>query len=96
MDGDNIYNVGTRDWTFTGCLEELGDQLPLFIDEANNGTWIHYYIAHLSLRRSTTTCARGDIVPSLLTANEAWVERIKQHPLLEWKAQNVWQHKGRQ
>lgn len=37
----------------------------------------------------------GEIAPSILTADEAWAERIKRHPLLEWKAQNVRQHKGR-
>ena len=31
----------------------------------------------------------GEIVPSILTADAAWAERIKQHPLLEWKALNV-------
>lgn len=37
----------------------------------------------------------GEIVPSLLAADEAWADGIKQHPLLEWKALNVRQHKGR-
>lgn len=31
----------------------------------------------------------GEIIPSTLTADAAWAERIKQHPLLEWKALNV-------
>lgn len=37
----------------------------------------------------------GEIVPSVLAAEEAWAESVKQHPLLEWKALNVRQHKGR-
>lgn len=37
----------------------------------------------------------GEIVPSMLTADAAWAERIKQHPLLEWKALNVRQHERR-
>jgi hypothetical protein len=37
----------------------------------------------------------GEIVPSILTTDEAWAERIKQHPLLEWKASNVRKHMGR-
>jgi len=35
----------------------------------------------------------GEIRPSLLTADEALAERIRCHPLLEWKALNVRQHK---
>ena len=37
----------------------------------------------------------GEIVPSMLTADAIWAERIKQHPLLEWKALNVRQHAKR-
>jgi predicted nucleotidyltransferase component of viral defense system len=36
----------------------------------------------------------GEIVPSLLTTDEDLQERIRQHPLLEWKALNVREHKG--
>jgi len=36
----------------------------------------------------------GEIIPSLLTSNEELAERIKQHPLLEWKAFNIRQYKG--
>ncbi len=35
----------------------------------------------------------GDIEPSMLMADTAWTERVKQHPLLEWKALNVRKHK---
>jgi predicted nucleotidyltransferase component of viral defense system len=38
----------------------------------------------------------GEIVPSLLTADASLAERIAAHPLLEWKADNVRQHKGKQ
>lgn len=31
----------------------------------------------------------GEIVPSKLTTDEAWAERIKQHPLLKWRASNA-------
>lgn len=37
----------------------------------------------------------GDIVPLLLSDDGAWAERIKQHPLLEWKALNVRQRQSR-
>ena len=33
--------------------------------------------------------ARGEINPELLTANENLQDRIRRHPLLEWKALNV-------
>jgi len=36
----------------------------------------------------------GELVPSLLTTDEDLQERIRQHPLLEWKALNVREHKG--
>jgi len=37
----------------------------------------------------------GDIEPSLLTSDSAMIECIRSHPLLQWKALNVRQHKGR-
>lgn len=37
----------------------------------------------------------GKIVPSMLAVDEVWANSIKQQPLLEWKALNVRQHKGR-
>jgi predicted nucleotidyltransferase component of viral defense system len=37
---------------------------------------------------------KGEIVPSLLTTEKDLQRRISQHPLLEWKALNVREHKG--
>jgi predicted nucleotidyltransferase component of viral defense system len=37
----------------------------------------------------------GELEPSLLTSDPSMIERIKSHPLLQWKALNVRQHKGR-
>jgi hypothetical protein len=36
---------------------------------------------------------RGEIQPSLLTSDEDLAKRIKNHPLIEWKAMNVRQYK---
>ena len=38
---------------------------------------------------------KGKIVPSLLTSDKDLQNRIRQHPLLEWKALNVREHKGK-
>jgi predicted nucleotidyltransferase component of viral defense system len=38
---------------------------------------------------------RGEIVPDLLTSDQAMAQRIANHPMLGWKAENVRQHKGR-
>ena len=38
---------------------------------------------------------KGEIVPSLLTADKDLQNRIKRHPLLEWKAVNVREYKGK-
>jgi hypothetical protein len=38
---------------------------------------------------------KGEIVPSLLTYEKDLQRRIRQHPLLEWKALNVREHKGK-
>jgi hypothetical protein len=38
---------------------------------------------------------QGEIVPSLLTADASLAQRIAAHPMLEWKAENVRQHKGK-
>jgi hypothetical protein len=35
----------------------------------------------------------GEIEPSLLTSDSAMIECIRSHPLLQWKALNVRQHK---
>ena len=37
----------------------------------------------------------GEIKPSLLTSDETLAERIAHHPLIEWKASNVRQYRGR-
>ena len=37
----------------------------------------------------------GEIVPSLLTSDKDLQERIRQHPLLEWKVLNVREYKGK-
>ncbi len=37
----------------------------------------------------------GEIAPSVLAADEAWAETVKQHPLLEWKGLNVRRHEKR-
>ena len=37
----------------------------------------------------------GEIEPTLLTQDELLGERIRQHPMLQWKALNVRQYKGR-
>lgn len=36
---------------------------------------------------------KGEIAPELLTGDEALQDRIRRHPLLEWKAVNVREHK---
>jgi hypothetical protein len=36
---------------------------------------------------------RGEVAPALLTGDEALQNRIRRHPLLEWKALNVRGHK---
>jgi predicted nucleotidyltransferase component of viral defense system len=38
---------------------------------------------------------RGDIAPDLLTDDQDLAQRIAKHPMLEWKAENVRQHKGK-
>ena len=37
---------------------------------------------------------KGEIEPSLLTADAGLQGRIKQHPVLQWKAMNVRKHLG--
>jgi len=37
----------------------------------------------------------GQIEPQLLTDDEGMMDRIRSHPLLQWKAVNVRKHKGR-
>ena len=44
--------------------------------------------------RVTVVDDRGEIKPELLTTDDESAERIRTHPLLQWKAVNVRQHKG--
>jgi hypothetical protein len=37
----------------------------------------------------------GEIVPKLLTADRELADRIQRHPVLQWKALNVRQHRSR-
>jgi hypothetical protein len=37
---------------------------------------------------------KGEIKPELLTLDTSLQEKIKKHPLLKWKAENVKQFKG--
>jgi hypothetical protein len=39
---------------------------------------------------------KGEIAPELLTADEGLQDRIRRHPLLEWKAVNVREFRGKQ
>lgn len=39
-------------------------------------------------------CDLGEVAPELLTADESLQDRIRRHPALAWKTQNVRQHKG--
>lgn len=36
----------------------------------------------------------GEVIPSLLTGGTHLAERIHSHPLLQWKVQNVRQHRS--
>jgi hypothetical protein len=45
------------------------------------------------IRRGVSSIIRV-IVPSLLTSDDELQEGIKQHPMLEWKALHVRQHKA--
>jgi hypothetical protein len=38
---------------------------------------------------------QGEIKAELLTSDKEFIERVNQHPLLQWKAMNVRQHKGK-
>ena len=62
------------------CREMLGCVLPL------NDAEIEFLNRLLDY---------GEIKPTLLTRDEQLAERIRQHPMLEWKALNVRQYKGR-
>lgn len=61
------------------CRDRLGAVLPMSADE----------IAFLN-----RILDYGEIKPELLTADDQIAERIRTHPLLQWKAVNVRQHKG--
>jgi predicted nucleotidyltransferase component of viral defense system len=51
--------------------------------------------AHPEIEFLNLVLDKGEIDPSLLTSDADLQERIRQHPLLEWKALNVRKHKGK-
>ncbi len=66
------------------------------VDECRDGLGVVLPLSDAEREFLDRLLDHGEIVPSVLSADEAWVESIKQLPLLEWKAQNVRQRKGRQ
>jgi len=70
------------DWAaamITECRDRLGAVLPMSADEI---AFLDRILDH------------GEIKPELLTTDDESAERIRTHPLLQWKAVNVRQHKG--
>jgi len=61
------------------CRDRLGAVLPMSADEI---AFLDRILDH------------GEIKPELLTTDDESAERIRTHPLLQWKAVNVRQHKG--
>lgn len=61
------------------CRDRLGAVLPMSAEEI---AFLDRILDH------------GEIRAELLTADDAIAERIRTHPLLQWKAVNVRQHKG--
>jgi predicted nucleotidyltransferase component of viral defense system len=62
------------------CRDRLGAVLPMSADEIE---FLNRILDH------------GEIQPELLTTDAAMIKRIKTHPLLMWKAQNVRQFKDK-
>ena len=74
---------GTGDWAnlmIAECHQKLGAVLPMTAKEI---AFLDRILDH------------GQIEPELLTADADMAQRIKSHPLLQWKAINVRQHKGK-
>ncbi len=81
--GDFIEDVGTpKKWgerLLNECREKLSVVLPFSVEEKE---FLERLLEH------------GEIKASLLTDDAKMAERIKTHPLLQWKALNVQQYKG--
>lgn len=79
--GGALQKWKTGNWAehmITDCRDRLGAVLPL---AANEIAFLDRILDH------------GDIEPELLTTDDEMVERIRIHPLLEWKALNVRKHR---
>ena len=80
--GEFLRKQKAGDWAaamIAECRDRLGAVLPMSADEI---VFLDRILDH------------GEIKPELLTADDQIVERIRTHPLLQWKAVNVRQHKG--
>ena len=82
---DDLTEIGNPvEWTarlIEECKRALGVVLPL---SENEKGFLDRLLDH------------GEIAPGFLTADAELAERIRQHPLLEWKAVNVRRHKGKE
>lgn len=71
--------------------EEWGMRL---VEKCRNALHIVLPLSPAELEFLDRLLDHGEIVPTLLTADSYMAQRLAEHPMLEWKAQNVRQHHG--
>ena len=79
----------------TGDQGTVGEWAAALVDECRRGIEMVLPLTDSELEFLDQLLDRGEVVPSLLTSDEQMAERITSHPLLQWKALNVRQHRGR-
>lgn len=75
--------------------QEAGDWIERMIAECRQGLKAILPLTASEITFLDRILDHGQIEPELLTTDADMAQRIKSHPLLQWKAINVRQHKGK-
>lgn len=73
-------------------IEDLGTWADQLVEETRQALDVVLPLSASEMEFLNRLNGTGEIVPSLLTSDQELAERIANHPLIRWKAQNVRHH----
>lgn len=73
-------------------VEDLGPWAGRLVEETRQALDVVLPLSASEMEFLSRLNGTGEIVPSLLTSDQKLAERIADHPLIKWKAQNVRHH----
>jgi hypothetical protein len=88
---NQLFPLLTRE--FTANIGKPREWAKRLVEECKDSLKMVLPFSESEMKFLNQLLDRGEIDPSLLTSDEDLAERIKKHPLIEWKAMNVRQYK---